>query len=194
MAARPAVVGSVPTVVTYLEMTAPPPRRRCRRRAPTSRSASPASRRVSFYRYLYDDGRPRLDLGGAPAAVGRRSSREILADPAVEVNVLWLAGVPAGYAELDRRPAAGHRARLLRPAARVHRPRARPLAARLDDPPRLALAAPPAARRHLRSRPPARARRLPKRPAFGSMTGAASSSSCPRAWRRARRTGEGSDR
>jgi GNAT superfamily N-acetyltransferase len=27
----------------------------------------------------------------------------ILADPAVEVNVMWVAGVPAGYAELDRR-------------------------------------------------------------------------------------------
>jgi GNAT superfamily N-acetyltransferase len=27
----------------------------------------------------------------------------ILNDPLVEVNVLWLAGVPAGYAELDRR-------------------------------------------------------------------------------------------
>jgi GNAT superfamily N-acetyltransferase len=27
----------------------------------------------------------------------------ILNDPRVEVNVLWAAGVPAGYAELDRR-------------------------------------------------------------------------------------------
>jgi GNAT superfamily N-acetyltransferase len=104
-AASPAAPGarrSVETVVTYLQMTALP-----------ARSARPAPRpdleirrarcpTVSFYRYLY-------------AAVGEHwtwtvrrclSDAElaaILRDPKVEVNVLWVAGVPAGYAELDRR-------------------------------------------------------------------------------------------
>jgi GNAT superfamily N-acetyltransferase len=48
---------------------------------------------VSFYRYLY-------------AAVGEPWSwtdRRRLNDPRIEVNVLWVGGVPAGYAELDRR-------------------------------------------------------------------------------------------
>jgi GNAT superfamily N-acetyltransferase len=99
---RPAIVGSVPTRVSYLEMTAPPamPPLRPPRPDLEVRAARPAT--VSYYRYMYD-------------AIGREWTwferkrlahdelRAILADPAVEVNVLWVAGVPAGYAELDRR-------------------------------------------------------------------------------------------
>ena len=104
--ARPAVAGSVPTLVTYLEMTAPPAT------APLPPPRAGAEVRVarrptlSFYRYLYET------IGRDWTWVTRRllSDRElerILADPAVEVNVLWLMGVPAGLAELDRRqPAA----------------------------------------------------------------------------------------
>jgi GNAT superfamily N-acetyltransferase len=92
----------IETVVTYLAMTAPParpPRPAPRSDLEIRRACRPT---VSFYRYLY-------------AAVGepwtwtvRRwlSDDElaaILHDPRVEVNVLWAGGVPAGYAELDRR-------------------------------------------------------------------------------------------
>jgi GNAT superfamily N-acetyltransferase len=57
---------------------------------------------VSFYRYLYDTvGEPwiwwdRRKLSDAALAA-------IVQDPKVEVYVLYLDGVPAGYAELDRR-------------------------------------------------------------------------------------------
>ena len=91
-----------PSVVTYLEMTtapaSPPQLAPCpgvevrRARRPT----------VSFYRYLYRAvGEPwtwtvRRLLSDVELAT-------ILADSRVEVNVLWVGGVPAGYAELDRR-------------------------------------------------------------------------------------------
>ena len=92
----------IETLVTYLEMRAPPARPP--RPAPRSDLEIRRARRptVSFYRYLY-------------AAVGepwtwtvRRCFSDaelqaILCDPRVEVNVLWVGGVPAGYAELDRR-------------------------------------------------------------------------------------------
>jgi GNAT superfamily N-acetyltransferase len=93
---------SVETRVTYLEMTAPPARPA--RPAPRSDLEIRLAQRptVSFYRYLY-------------AAVGepwtwtvRRCLSDvelhaILSDPKVEVNVLWVGGVPGGYVELDRR-------------------------------------------------------------------------------------------
>jgi GNAT superfamily N-acetyltransferase len=92
----------IKSLVTYLEMTsppAPPARLAPRPDLEIRRARSPT---VSFYRYLY-------------AAVGepwtwtvRRGLSDaelqaILSDPRVEVNVLWVGGVPAGYAELDRR-------------------------------------------------------------------------------------------
>jgi GNAT superfamily N-acetyltransferase len=93
---------SIETLVTFLEMTGPP-------RAPAlpppcaglevRRARSPA---VSFYRYLYGT------IGADWTWVMRQllsddELRQILEDPAVEVNVLWFEGVPAGLAELDRR-------------------------------------------------------------------------------------------
>ena len=101
-AAEPGARRTVATLVTCLEMTAPPP---CTARpAPRPdleirRARSPT---VSFYRYLYAAvGEPwtwtvRRCLSDAELAA-------ILGDPRVEVNVLWVGGVPAGYAELDRR-------------------------------------------------------------------------------------------
>ena len=95
---------SVPTLVTYLEMTtlpAAPPIR-----PPLAGIEIRLARRptVSFYRYLY------RTIGDEWTWVVRRllSDEELLriiGDPAVEVNVLWVDGVPAGYAELDRRQA-----------------------------------------------------------------------------------------
>ena len=93
---------TVLVTVTYLEMTSPG------RRPPAPGWPDPVTVRraerppVSFYRHLYD-------------AVGadwnwyerRRLSDDALAaivhDDAVEVHVLHVRGVPAGYVELDRR-------------------------------------------------------------------------------------------
>ena len=90
---------------TYLEMDHWP--RKPRHPAPGQHSLALLRAEkppLHFYRYLYDA------IGRDWTWVARRllSDREldrILADPAVEVNVLWVAGVPAGYAELDRRQA-----------------------------------------------------------------------------------------
>jgi GNAT superfamily N-acetyltransferase len=93
---------SIETLVTYLEMTAPPTRPA--RPAPRGDLEIRRAQRptISFYRYLYAAvGEPwtwtvRRCLSDAELAA-------ILNDQKVEVNVLWVAGVPAGYAELDRR-------------------------------------------------------------------------------------------
>jgi GNAT superfamily N-acetyltransferase len=90
------------TLVTYLEMTTAPAS--APRLAPCPAVEVRWARRptVSFYRYLYSAvGEPwtwtvRRLLSDAELAT-------ILEDPRVEVNVLWVGGVPAGYAELDRR-------------------------------------------------------------------------------------------
>lgn len=98
--------GHLRVVVTYLEMTAPPvePPPPC----PDPKAVVVHAERPtrSFYRYLYDTvGEPWL-WGDrrrlAPAALDA-----ILQDPRVEVHVLTVAGVPAGYAELDRRGEGG---------------------------------------------------------------------------------------
>ena len=101
-AAEPGARRTVATLVTCLEMTAPPPRTARRAPRPDLESRRARSPTVSFYRYLYAAvGEPwtwtvRRCLSDAELAA-------ILGDPRVEVNVLWVGGVPAGYAELDRR-------------------------------------------------------------------------------------------
>jgi GNAT superfamily N-acetyltransferase len=94
--------GLIETLVTYLEMTAPPagaPLPPPRAGLEVKRAIQPT---ISFYRYLYDAigrdwtwyERKLLDDGQlAP----------IIHDPRVEVNVLFAEGVPAGLAELDFR-------------------------------------------------------------------------------------------
>jgi GNAT superfamily N-acetyltransferase len=57
---------------------------------------------VSFYRYLYHA------VGSRWMWFERRRLSddelvEVIADPSVEINVIYLDGVPAGYCELDRR-------------------------------------------------------------------------------------------
>jgi GNAT superfamily N-acetyltransferase len=94
--------GSIETLVTYLEMTEPPgsaPLAPPRSGPEVHRAMRPT---LSFYRYLYD-------------AIGKDWTwyeRKLLDDtqlaavihhPGVEVNVLWVDGVPAGLAELDGR-------------------------------------------------------------------------------------------
>ncbi len=92
----------IETVVTYLEMTAPPSHAKLPPglvKLALLRAEQPT---VSFYRYLYDA------VGGAWSWVDRKRLSDdelaaIIHDDAVEIYVLYLAGVPAGYAELDLR-------------------------------------------------------------------------------------------
>ena len=163
--------GQIETIVTYLEMTAPPagaPLPPPRAGIEVRRAVRPT---VGFYRYLYDT------IGADWTWYERKLLDDvelatIIQDPAVEVNVLWVgrrAGRPrrAGFSRAARR-----RARLFRRAARFHRPGARPLPARLGGPPRLARRGRGAfgctpAISTIRARSAST-----RRPAFGSTTGA----------------------
>jgi GNAT superfamily N-acetyltransferase len=101
-ATDPRIRGWVDCTVFYLEMTsrparppAPPPRTGLEIR----RAMAPT---LSFYRYHYQA------IGHDWTWTMRRlldddALRAILHDPRIEVNVLWVDGVPAGLAELDRR-------------------------------------------------------------------------------------------
>jgi GNAT superfamily N-acetyltransferase len=95
--------GPIETLVTYLEMTAPP------RRAPLPPRAGIEVRRavrptVGFYRFLYDAiGRDWLWYERTLLTDAQLAAT--IHDPKVEVNVLWAEGVPAGLAELDSREA-----------------------------------------------------------------------------------------
>jgi len=91
------------TVVTYLEMTETVA---ATRPWPGGAFRIERARRpsVRFYRYLYGA------VGGAWCWVLRErvpdaTLRALLDDPRVEVHVLYEAGVPQGYGELDRRRA-----------------------------------------------------------------------------------------
>ena len=93
--------GWVESNVTYLEMRARPDRLSVAARdgVEVRRAVRPT---VSFYRYLYHT------VGGDWSWAGRRLMDDDtllsnIRDAAVEVNVLWVEGVPAGLMELDRR-------------------------------------------------------------------------------------------
>lgn len=99
--ADPRVRGWLESNVTYLEMRVRPDRSPIAARdgLEVRRALRPT---VSFYRYLYHT------VGGDWTWSGRRlmddeTLRAHIHDPAVEVNVLWVEGVPAGLMELDRR-------------------------------------------------------------------------------------------
>lgn len=93
----------VPTSVTFLQMTAPPPPvevpepQGFRLRLMRAERCS-----VPFYRWLYDA------VGGPWCWVERKRLSDsalaaIVQHPLVEITVLYADGVPAGYAELDFR-------------------------------------------------------------------------------------------
>jgi hypothetical protein len=94
--------GSLKVTITYLEMSTPPAQRSGfvpqRKLALLRAEAMP----VHFYRYLYHQvGEPwlwyeRRDLDDDALAA-------IIQDERVEIYVLYVGGVPAGFAELDRR-------------------------------------------------------------------------------------------
>ena len=102
MAEDHAAQETIETTVTYLEMTEPPSHAEVPaplRKLALLRASSPT---VSFYRYLYDA------VGRAWTWVDRKRLSDdelaaIIQDQRVEIYVLYVAGVPAGYAELDRR-------------------------------------------------------------------------------------------
>jgi GNAT superfamily N-acetyltransferase len=87
--------------VTYLEMLAPP--QRALASAPRAVLLHHAVRpAVSFYRYLYNT------VGKEWLWYERRQMsdeqlRAIIHDPRIAIHVLYVAGVPAGYGELDLR-------------------------------------------------------------------------------------------
>jgi len=103
MADLGAASDKVPISITFLEMTARPTLPAVSVPAKQKIALLRAERcTVSFYRYLYD-------------AVGRRwlwverkrmsdaNLQEIIRHESVDIHVLYVGGVPAGYSELDRR-------------------------------------------------------------------------------------------
>lgn len=102
----PTPPGRMRTTVTYLEMTAQPARRQ--RPVPLERLALMRAENCtfSFYRYLYDNVGQEW-LWWFRRAMPEADLKAILSDPLVEIYVAYVAGVPAGFVELDRRQ-AGH--------------------------------------------------------------------------------------
>jgi len=96
--------GKIELLRTYLEMHAPPAPWRGGRRNEATAIMRAHHCTVSFYRYLYDT------VGGPWQWIDRRSMpdtelRDIIAHHNVEIYVLYVAGTPAGFGELDRREA-----------------------------------------------------------------------------------------
>jgi len=99
----PRIRGWVNTTVSYLEMLAPPDRAIAT--PPSGLTGAEVHQAIqptpSFYRYLYDT------IGEEWTWSSRRLMNDaelctVIHDPLIEVNVLWVEGVPAGLAELDR--------------------------------------------------------------------------------------------
>lgn len=96
----------IETVITYLQMTNPPGSAH-----PPTPAAKVALMRaeaptLAFYRFLYDS------VGGPWLWWERRVMDDadlsaVILNPAVEVYVLYVGGVPAGFAELDARKMPG---------------------------------------------------------------------------------------
>lgn len=101
--AGPHEVGTIPCTITYLEMTErpsqPPAQPPHRYNVALLRAREPT---VAFYRFLYDT------VGEAwlwyeRRAMDDRALQGVIHDPRVEIYVLYVDGVPAGFTELDRR-------------------------------------------------------------------------------------------
>jgi GNAT superfamily N-acetyltransferase len=101
---RPLAKRTLDLVVTFLEMTEPPQRPAVP--APPGKLALLRAEDppVAYYRFLYDT------VGEPWFWIDRRLLDDealgaIIGDPQVEIYVLYEAGVPAGFVELDRRAA-----------------------------------------------------------------------------------------
>ncbi|WP_020591852.1 GNAT family N-acetyltransferase [Kiloniella laminariae] len=95
--------GLLDVTVTYLEMYARP--QKLMLNSPYSNKTSLVRAykpTISFYRYLYNSvGSPWL--WWERRVMPDETLQKIISDEAVEIYVLYFEGVPAGYAELDRR-------------------------------------------------------------------------------------------
>jgi GNAT superfamily N-acetyltransferase len=94
--------GKLEMIITYLEMNNPPQKTHVLHRGEKLALMRAENPTISFYRYLYNT------VGGPWLWHERRlldddALREIIHDPEVEIFVLHVAGVPAGFAELDLR-------------------------------------------------------------------------------------------
>ena len=100
-ASAPVPDGKLEVIITYLEMRRRPPPRATAHRAEQVAVMRARRPTASFYRYLYE-------TVGAPWLWYERRRLDdealvaIVHDPAIEVEVLYVDGVPAGYFELDR--------------------------------------------------------------------------------------------
>lgn len=94
--------GKLKIAITYLEMQDEPQPRELTPPATNVLIAPALKPTVSFYRYLYN-------TVGAPwlwyerRLMSDEQLRALIQNPQVEIYVLYVDGVPAGYAELDRR-------------------------------------------------------------------------------------------
>lgn len=93
--------GKSKTTITYLEKRERP-RRQNLKPSPGISIAQTIRPTVSFYRFLYNK------VGGSWLWYERRQMRDddlraIIQNPRVEIYVLYVGGVPAGYAEIDLR-------------------------------------------------------------------------------------------
>jgi GNAT superfamily N-acetyltransferase len=97
--------GKIQVEITYLEMKEKPVRALRRTRDENAVIMPALQPTVSFYRYLYNTvGQPWLWY--ERRLMPDEELRAIIQDPKVEVYVLYVGGVPGGYAELDwRQPA-----------------------------------------------------------------------------------------
>jgi hypothetical protein len=99
---QPGPDGTLQVTVTYLQMTRPPTSSLRRSRADDLTILRVREPTVAFYRFLYNH------VGEAWLWYERRALAddalaEILNDSKVHVYVLYRAGAPAGYVELDYR-------------------------------------------------------------------------------------------
>lgn len=95
-------IGKLRITITSLEMRHRPQPRELTPPSAKIKIAPAMSPTVSFYRYLYNT------VGGPWLWYERRQMsdeqlRDIIQNPQVEIYILYVDGVPAGYAELDRR-------------------------------------------------------------------------------------------
>ena len=100
----PAGKGRLNVIVTFMEMAAPPTAPKPAKPAGDVRIMRAGNPTVAFYRFLYNTvGEPWLwhERRRTPDA----DLLAAIADPRVELQVLYVDGTPAGYVEIDRRAA-----------------------------------------------------------------------------------------
>lgn len=103
MSDRPVEPAMLDIVVTYLEMLKPPTRPTVPAPAVGKIALLRAERpTISYYRYLYNTVGETW-LWWERRRLSNDELARIIHDPLVEIYVLYVDGVPAGYAELDRR-------------------------------------------------------------------------------------------